>query len=282
MKNSDGSAVWGRNLAEINIDIHNRILRTHSGNPALKHFDGSTMEGYRVPSIVFQAAFCKKIPTPTSCVEGVLKRRKNIPISSLEVRTSEVEGGGRGVFAKVDLEKGSYIDLTESAKKVHFTPSMIDVLWDTVSNLPEIAKNLTCVYHYADGYGWQTMGKGSEEYFVDSGLITFVNHGCNGTYNVDDVGYDEMTEQNTDFSKFFSDGRDVYDIFLDRHYLQSNNAASYTLRDIKAGEEILANYLTFCEQKNDWIAEMTHLKQVCNKEATGDISEWEQAATKTS
>ena len=75
MKNSDGPAVWGRNLAEINIDIHNRILRTHSGNPALKHFDGSTMEGYRVPSIVFQAAFCKKTPTPRSCVEGVLKRR---------------------------------------------------------------------------------------------------------------------------------------------------------------------------------------------------------------
>lgn len=278
MKSLRYEPMWSQNMAEVNVRIHDRIIHTHSGTPALKHFDGSTMESYRIPNKVFQVAYCRKIPTPESCQNAFSVRRKDIPVSSLEVRTSDMEGGGRGVFAKVDIEEGSFIALGETQKKVHFPPTTLDIIYGLIEedHLSQYTKSLVRVYHYVDGYGWQTMGRGQEEYFVDSGIITFVNHGCNGTYNIDDEGYTGMTEQNTDLTLF--DKRAVYDPYSDRNYLQISNAPSFALRNIVAGEEILCNYLTFCEVLADFTPEMEHLKKLCNEGAVGIISVLEQAA----
>ena len=58
---------WYRNNGEIDIDIHKRIVRTHSGKSALKYFDGATMMSYQLPSKAFEAAYCKEDPVPDSC-----------------------------------------------------------------------------------------------------------------------------------------------------------------------------------------------------------------------
>merc|ERR1740124_1451606 len=269
---------WGQNQAEVNRKIHDRIIHTHSGTPALQQFDGSTMEGYRVPSKVFEVAYCRKVPTPVSCDSTFAVRRKNIPVSSLEVRISDVEGGGRGVFTKVDIEEGSFLGMAEAPMKVHFPPSTMDIIYGLTEDFTKYAESLIRMVHYADGYGWQMMGRGQEEYFVDSGIMTFINHGCNGTYNIDDEGYDGMTEQNSEIT--VTETRAVHDPYSDRHYLHISNAPSFALRDISAGEEILCNYLTFCEVVADFMPEMEHLKKMCNNEETGFISKREQASIK--
>ncbi len=61
---------WYRTNGEIDIDIHKNIVRTHSGKPALKYFDGATMASYQMPSKAFEATFCKDDPIPDSCSVG--------------------------------------------------------------------------------------------------------------------------------------------------------------------------------------------------------------------
>jgi len=275
MKSLDSAAAWHRNLAEINLDIHKRIIHTRSGTPTLKHFDGSTMEGYRVPNIIFENAYCKRTPIPESCLKKMSIRRKNVPITNFEVKNSNIALAGRGVFAKVDIDKGSYIGLYDNTQTLHVNPMTLDRMWK-IKDQPEIASGLSPVLNFCEGYGWETSGKGLDEYFVDSGIFTFINHGCNGTYSIDDNEDDTVTEQNAELS-FHKEAREkTFDPFSDRHYIHSRNSPSWSLRDIKAGEEILCNYLHFVENKEEWFLDAQELKRQCNGES-GLITNLEQS-----
>jgi hypothetical protein len=58
---------WYRSSANIDLDIHQKIIRTHSGKPNLKYFDGATMTSYQLPTKAFESAYCKAVPKPESC-----------------------------------------------------------------------------------------------------------------------------------------------------------------------------------------------------------------------
>ena len=64
--------LWRRNMAEIDIDIQKRMLKTLSGEQPLRFFDGATMESkYQLPTKVFQSVHCRSIPPPQSCIDGL-------------------------------------------------------------------------------------------------------------------------------------------------------------------------------------------------------------------
>ena len=73
MKSKSHRSRWYRTSSEIDLDIKNRIVRTHSGQPALKFFDGATMQQFRMPHKGFEDIFCKANPTPLSCLSGDVK-----------------------------------------------------------------------------------------------------------------------------------------------------------------------------------------------------------------
>jgi SET domain-containing protein len=118
---------------------------------------------------------------------------------------------------------------------------------------------------------------------VDSGLFTFVNHGCKGTYNIGDVtDFDEFTITNTqvipdELSGKSHQGTSTFNPVVDRHltYIGFMN-----IRDIKAGEEILANYLTFYASEEDWSRGVIDLRNQCSGLASGEVTEYEQADQK--
>jgi len=113
--------------------------------------------------------------------------------------------------------------------------------------------------------------------------MTFVNHGCNGTFNTLDwrsyenwVNGDEgaiVTEQNATVEDY-EPYRKVYDIRRDRHVAQEEKSYNVAGRDIKAGEEILCNYIFY-----DTIYQTAlDLKSVCSGEDVGDITKAEVAS----
>jgi spermidine synthase len=67
MKGKTGDASWQKTTAEIDVSIHKRILRTVSGEPAVKSFDGSLMAGFQIPAKSFETVYCRSIPTPENC-----------------------------------------------------------------------------------------------------------------------------------------------------------------------------------------------------------------------
>ena len=155
----------------------------------------------------------------------------DVPLSDLDVKMSGVgDGSGRGVFTKVDILKGSTIGRKTYRYPVIFNPSATERMLRYMS----ISLSFDDMYRYVDGYGWENnmlvscypwfsfilhcfnlrslgqskfmfffCGKGDDTYLVDSSILTFVNHGCNATYNFDDVfgirlrgTRDFVTEQN--------------------------------------------------------------------------------------
>ena len=100
---------------------------------------------------------------------------------------------------------------------------------------------------------------------VDPGKFTFVNHGCNGTSNSDFVN-SSLTELTADPynppAEFDENGHlwnSVYNPTKDRATL----ADSFSHRDIKKGDEILGNYLTYLDAVEDWESGVLELRSDC-------------------
>lgn len=112
--------------------------------------------------------------------------------------------------------------------------------------------------------------------------MTFANHGCDGTYNVG-LNTEEITEVTADFDNvpLALDGLgrygSIFNPVLDRNRRFSLVGGDVTLRDIKAGEELLDNYLAFIGGKTDWEYDLQHLRDQCHGQASGDVTEYESA-----
>ena len=311
-KDGEDDQNWFRNRAQIDIEIHERILRTKSGRPALEYFDGALMQGYQNPHKVFEAVFCRANPMPSSCKSD--HYRENVSLSDFEVRMSEVgEGSGRGVFTKVDIKEGTSIAKTESLHgAVHVTGSAVDLI-DRYMNA---STDLRKAYDYIDGYGWEThtfvsicsfdalsyfglivcltifitlfwdlFSKGGREYFVESSILTFSNHGCDGTYNIMDWDEDNrwvngnegaiVTEMNATVDDYEDFRDNVYDIYTDRHNAHSALTYSVASRDIKSGEEITSNYVSFTSDFEAWLDDVKDLMIICRGEGVGIVTKTE-------
>ena len=307
-KGADASGRWYMSNAAVDIAIHERTVRTVSGKPAIAYFDSSVMNHYHYPHKAFEIAYCRSLPTPESCYIDN-SPRSNIPASEFEVRMSGVgDGSGRGVFTTVDIKKGSTIARKESAQPVHFPPASTKLIWSRYMNQ---SKEISNVKSYADGYGWETnifvsdyllllvfcvfaknlrlsysirlfsLQKGGYEYFVESTIFTFSNHGCNGTFNTIDYppgewDADIISEQNatlSDLQHYLDTDVPVFDIFAARHKLKF---IIYARTDVKAGAEIFSDYLFLVIEQNAWLKETDFLKRVCRGEAVGDITASEE------
>ena len=117
--------------------------------------------------------------------------------------------------------------------------------------------------------------------------MTFSNHGCDGSFNVLDwttyeawIRNDKwsiVTEQNATMDFYEPFREDVYDIFTDRHIPHSALTYTVAARDIKAGEEILSNYVFYVTDIDHWVKEVEDLKRVCRGEDVGFITKSERS-----
>jgi hypothetical protein len=113
---------------------------------------------------------------------------------------------------------------------------------------------------------------------VDPGIMTFVNHGCNGTYNVGaHLIVNEMTMKvGLGPGGVYDDGNEIYHPYAERQFPQWECQSFVALRDINAGEELLDNYLVFggSEDLSSWDDNLQELKHICSG-GIGSVSEYE-------
>ena len=136
MKDSKNTALWYRSEADINRAIHQRIIHTHSQTPALKHFDGNVMESYRIPSIVFQSAYCKKFRKPKSCSDEMSKKIKNVP--------TFIQGGNNS----------SYIGNEPYLNWGYLLPPVAELMHDSLQGILPVKSDLSSVQNYFDVNDW--------------------------------------------------------------------------------------------------------------------------------
>lgn len=104
---------------------------------------------------------------------------------------------------------------------------------------------------------------------LPSSLIGLINHGCNGTRNVGTDPSFEMTEFTVDPSRMpeshYPKGywKDVFNPVVERHLAHLIGGFDVACRDIKAGEEILENYLALVTSEDDWESTVNDLIDKC-------------------
>lgn len=130
---------------------------------------------------------------------------------------------------------------------------------------------------FITGYGWTDNKYGEETAAVDIGILTFVNHGCNGTYSIGDVTKEtELTYSGASAEGNAADDMNAYDPFVERHHplVNYNEFVVKTLHDVEAGEELLDNYLTFTRSAE--LREIAlELKQLCLGKDVGGVTKYE-------
>jgi len=277
-KDSKSRASWYKTAAEIDIELHKRLHRTKSGKPALLHFDAPTMISYQMPSKARETTYCRSEDQPQECEDsrGIDPEVVNVPMSHLEARESTVgEYAGRGLFATHDIPQDTSLVMNMGVKSFHilpFTLSIIeDHLYDDDGNLSIAKDELSSVATFINGYGYVATLLGKKHFSIASSIMTFCNHGCNGTYNIGDDDY-EFTEMNVDLNHAAEDVLNeahVWSPVIERHLRQTASIGDTTMRDIKKGEEILCNYLSFIGELDYWKEEAMSLRDQCAGESMG-------------
>ena len=68
----------------------------------------------------------------------------------------------------------------------------------------------------------------------------------------------------------------AYDPVLERNIRSIMASDELVLRDIKAGEEILDNYLAFIGDEDDWEEDIHSLRNQCTGTGIGEVVEYEK------
>jgi len=114
---------------------------------------------------------------------------------------------------------------------------------------------------------------------VDPGILTFLNHGCNGTYNYGaNFSFHEFTPGMVNGPKSFFESNRIYDPRSDRIFPNWELTRDILLRDVKAGQEILDNYLTYGGRGYflDRELNLKELRDICTDQGLGIIQKYEE------
>jgi hypothetical protein len=265
---------WYLAEPQVEVNIHSRILPTKDGKNSLRYFDGATMVSYQIPHKAFETVFCREEPMPEECkhYRGFPPGEENIPLTDFDVKKSGDKGFG--VFAKRDIPPEYMLGAEEASKSVKLTPQTTDMVESLAHFRPREAKGLMDSFmKYFYFYGFQSRVHGAPEHRVDSGILTFVNHACGGTANLGEAGVDDVvTEATADATAIpenhgKSSRKSVHQIAIDRHLDSVMSGPDWTMKRIKAGEELSNNYLSFTGSEDDWEHDVLELRKWCSKEA---------------
>jgi hypothetical protein len=296
---------WFANQAEIDLQLAARTIMSTAftatsaedadETSSFRYFDGATMESYQYPSRIVQDVFCRSAAispdTPDLCAKGhgFDPIVPNAPISSFEVRPSNIEGAGRGVFLKESVQQGTYIAIDHGVHSILVMPNTNDLVTEMQDQTDSSDSHSTSSYgdlwnpllYYMHGYGFDTDYFGDDGTVVDSGILTFTNHGCNGTYNMgQSLSSHEMTALDASgniqppLELLQDDKHTIYDVFYDRSHWIYESGSDVMRVDVAAGSELLDNYLPFYV---DWEEGVEDLRSQCQGQAVGLVTAYETA-----
>jgi len=146
---------WYARSDQVDFAIYERIVRTHSNERALHHFDGTTQFSYSIPPKAWETNYCKRQPKPFECDYLHLDPTKKMfdwdpendddnsfhvdHMDIFRIKTheelKEEEKDGKlkeftdsHVFATVDIPAGSYIMPNHLASSLIITENNLDGL----------------------------------------------------------------------------------------------------------------------------------------------------------
>lgn len=134
---------WYARSDFIDYEIHDRILRTKTGQPSLRFYDGTIQHAYQMPAKAWETVYCRREPAPFECAYRSLDFTKEIHEFSLEdddtgsftielQKNAVGEVTGSTVIAKVDIPEGSYIMPDHLARSMVLNEENIESIQSSV------------------------------------------------------------------------------------------------------------------------------------------------------
>jgi len=238
-KNSQTKAEWFANPALVELKIRTRAMVTVDGGSPFHFFDGATMQSYGHPSKPIEIIFCRGNPESKNCKEGqgFDPNRQNMPISSIEVRERS-DGGepGRGVFAKINIPRKSYIGIEKGIPLIEGDAQAYKLI-SKINSISGEKWSGSVLESYVNDYGELSSCSGQESFVGGSTLQSFTNHVCDGKNNLGSkLGVSQSSADPKETPDF------VYNPAADRQVKFYSKATP--LRDIQQGEELLDSCLS--------------------------------------
>ena len=263
---------WYQTEAEAQIQIHKRGLGKLS-------LDASAMTSFQVPSKAHENAFCKV--NGNECDFDFPSDHTTLPMSYFNVRKSAVsDSAGRGLFAAQDIPRHTLIALDLQVQNFHVLP----LTWEIIDHLYYKKRNewsnklFQGLLFFIQGYGYGSQLLGETHWTIDSSILLFSNHGCNCTYNYGIESLSPLSEDTVSLEympdEFDGSEASPYSPFQERHLRAYSGLGDYTLHEIKQGEEILTNYLSFVDP-SEWEEEVEILRSQCHGKEAGEVSDYE-------
>jgi SET domain len=260
MKDGVSKAQWRLNEAHFARRMQKRLVDPSS----LQWFDSATMLSLRYPSKHSAVRFCgpngNYLDDGDDELDEICDKdghgydpfTANIPVTDLFLEKSQAGvHAGRGVFTKVDIPADTYIGLETTIHSVMYEWTTTELHGDMMDFVPEYANSKgRIIFVFAEAYGYSQEPWNMQQESVMSNVLTFLNHGCNGTSNVGDFAFADMTEFTIDLEsgvipEVYRTKIEVpYAPHFDRDQVKQETM-SRAFRPIRAGEELYDNYMSF-------------------------------------
>lgn len=172
MKCEECRSNWLWNEAEVQIEFLKRI----GMHEKLSFFDSATMMQYQFTSRIVEEIWCRtqqllqvKGNTNVDYVgkndqdiawkcgngHGFDPDKVHVPVSSFEVKSSLVANGGRGIYAKHNIQKGSMIMIDECVDAIVFPMDTVNLLWEAADTMVNVSDFWNVIANnFLGGYGW--------------------------------------------------------------------------------------------------------------------------------
>lgn len=232
---------WYGRSDQVDYQIYERIVLTHSKKRALTFFDGATQHSYQWPKKGWETVYCRREPTPFECAYRTMDSKAELyeldledeKKSSFRVLTQQNEKGGTTskFFATVDIAKGSFILAEHMASSLMINTRNYQGLQGSLEAGGDKASVISDLLHFFKDYAHESGASGSNQHFVEVGGSVFIRR----TEIDDDVNIGRWLPSHP------NGNRPKYSPVYERHRV-SFDVFFVASKNISAGDEIVMSH----------------------------------------
>jgi len=238
-KSVDCRSRWYARSDQVDYQIYERIVRTHSKKRALTFYDGTTQRSYQWPKKGWETVYCRREPTPFECAYRTIDSKaelfefdlENEQTNAFRVEINKDEESGEyksKVFAKQNIPKGSFImaehmarSLLITNRNLHGLERNLDVGGGRVAVIADLLE-------YFDDFAHRSDAPGSAQNYVEVGASVLIRR----TENEAEVNIGRWLPphpggKRPTYSPVYERHRVSFDVFL------------VATKDIAEGEEVI-------------------------------------------
>lgn len=232
----ESKARWYGEASWIDLELSKRAVATKSGSSPFRYFDGASHQTYQYHSRLQEDVFCLREPKPDRCLipRGYDQEVPNVSAKDIETASSVASSRAKVVSFRRDVPHGSYLALDDGDRSIVVLP----FAFKQVEEGARASSLLSPLQLFFGGHKSTRDFYGLQSFFVESGMLSLANYGCNHSINIGSVlEVSDVTANQTRLH--LSDNDYIFDPIADRTFQLRLVGSRRVASDVSAGDELL-------------------------------------------